>query len=69
MLDDDAYCVDVLPQITVASGALSKVCQTFLASRVKSCVADTMKNGCVKGRDAKLAEIIEIFRKNAQLVV
>ena len=68
MLDEDAYCVDVLTQIAAASGALSKVGQIILESHVKSCVADAMKNGSTKDRDAKLGELIEIFRKYAQLV-
>lgn len=67
MLDDDAYCVDILTQIAAASGALSKVGQIVLESHVKSCVADAMKNGSAKDRDAKLAELIEIFQKYARL--
>lgn len=67
-MDEDAYCVDVLMQIAAVNGALGRVGQIILESHVKSCVADAMKNGSAKDRDAKLEELIEIFRKYAQLV-
>lgn len=67
MLDEDAYCVDVLTQIAAASGALGKIGQIVLESHVKSCVTDAIMNGGAKDRDAKLEELIEIFQKYARL--
>lgn len=68
MMDEDAYCVEILTQIAAASGALGKVGQIILESHIKSCVADAVKSGTAKQRDEKLDELIEIFRKYARVV-
>lgn len=63
MMDDDAYCVDILTQIAAANGALSKVGQIILESHIKTCVASAVKDGSAEERDEKLEELIVIFRK------
>lgn len=63
MIDDDEYCVDVLMQISAATGALNKVGEVILEDHLKSCVRDAMENGDDRDRDEKLAEIMAIFRK------
>jgi len=68
MMDEDAYCVEILTQIAAASGALGKVGQIILESHIKSCVADAVKSGTAKQRDEKLDELTEIFRKYARVV-
>lgn len=63
MIDDDKYCVDVLMQISAATGALHKVGELVLEEHLKSCVRDAMENGNDKDRDEKLRELMAIFRK------
>ena len=63
MIDDDEYCVDILMQISAATGALSKVGEVILEDHLKSCVRDAMENGNDKDREQKLEELIAVFRK------
>lgn len=63
MIDDDEYCVDILMQISAATGALNKVGEVILEEHLKSCVRDAIENGNEKDRDQKLEELIAIFRK------
>ena len=44
MIDDEEYCVDVLMQISAATGALAKVGQIVLENHLKTCVMEAMKN-------------------------
>lgn len=68
MMDDDAYCVDILTQIAAASGALGKVGQIIIESHIRTCVADAAKSGSAKAQDQKLEELIELFRKYSSVV-
>lgn len=63
MIDQDAYCVDILMQISAAVGALHKVSEIVLEQHLKSCVREAMDNGNDRDRDQKLEEIMAIFRK------
>ncbi len=68
MTDDEKYCVDVLTQISAASGALAKVGQPVLGNHLKTCVLEAMKNDDDADRDQKLEERIELFRKYAGVI-
>ena len=65
MIESDEYCVDVLMQISAATGALAKVGQIVLENHLKTCVASAMTNNDAKDREAKLVELIKLFRKYA----
>ncbi|MCA9194176.1 MAG: metal-sensitive transcriptional regulator [Planctomycetales bacterium] len=68
MIDEDAYCVDILMQLSAATGALGKVGQIVLENHLRTCVADAMKNGDGPEREQKLNELIALFRKYASVV-
>lgn len=55
MVDDDAYCVDVLTQISAATKALQAVALALLDEHLAHCVADAMVEGGAAA-DAKIAE-------------
>jgi DNA-binding FrmR family transcriptional regulator len=40
MVEDDAYCIDVLTQITSVDGALKKVALALLEDHIRHCVTD-----------------------------
>ncbi|EMI41341.1 metal-sensitive transcriptional regulator [Rhodopirellula sp. SWK7] len=63
MVDEDAYCVDILMQISAATGALNRVGELVLKQHLKRCVRDAMENGDSADRDTKLEEVMSIFRK------
>ena len=68
MIDDEEYCVNVLMQISAATGALAKVGQIVLENHLKTCVIEAMKNDNDADRDEKLEELIELFRRYAGVI-
>ena len=45
MIEGDAYCVDVLLQISAVQGALEQVQKLLLGRHIESCVADALRTG------------------------
>ena len=45
MLENDAYCPDILTQVSAANAALNSFNRVLLASHIKTCVVDDIKNG------------------------
>ena len=68
MIDEDAYCVDLLIQLSAATGALGKVGQIVLENHLRTCVTEAMTNGDSPDREQKLNELIALFRKYASVV-
>jgi len=55
MVDDDAYCIDVLTQISAATKALQAVALELLDEHLAHCVADALTQGGDVAQD-KVAE-------------
>ena len=55
MVDEDAYCIDVLTQISAATKALHAVALELLDEHLAHCVADAVGRGG-PAADQKLAE-------------
>jgi len=55
MVDDDAYCIDVLTQISAATKALQAVALELLDQHLGHCVADAVREGGAAA-DAKIEE-------------
>ena len=55
MVDEDAYCIDVLTQISAATKALQAVALELLDSHLNMCVADAVRQGGATA-DEKIAE-------------
>ena len=68
MIEDEEYCVQILMQLSAATGALGKVGQIVLEQHLKSCVTEAIESGDAADRDAKLEELIKIFRKYAGVI-
>ena len=66
MIEEEEYCVDILMQLSAATGALGKVGQIVLEQHLKTCVAEAIESGDAADRDEKLEELIRIFRKYAE---
>ncbi len=45
MVDDDAYCINVLIQVSAAIAALSSFSKELLAEHIRTCVAEDISNG------------------------
>jgi DNA-binding FrmR family transcriptional regulator len=55
MVDEDAYCIDVLTQVSAATRALQGVALELLDAHLGHCVRDAMSAGGPEA-DAKVAE-------------
>jgi DNA-binding FrmR family transcriptional regulator len=67
MIDEDRYCVDVLLQVAAARAALDGLGKLLLNSHVETCVADALRSGRRADREEKVAELMEVFSKFANI--
>ncbi|MCA9126564.1 MAG: metal-sensitive transcriptional regulator [Planctomycetales bacterium] len=63
MISDEEYCVNILMQLSAATGALDKVGEIILKQHIQTCVSDAIKSGNPKDRDEKIEELMSVFRK------
>ena len=59
MLDGDAYCPDILVQVSAVNSALNSFSKTLLASHMRTCVVEDIK----EGREEAVDELVETLRK------
>ena len=45
MVENDAYCIDILNQALAANAALTAFDKALLSNHIKTCVVDDIKNG------------------------
>jgi DNA-binding FrmR family transcriptional regulator len=63
MVDNEAYCVDILMQIAAVQGALEQVEKLLLGRHVESCVADAIRSGSRSERQQKIDELLDVFAR------
>jgi DNA-binding FrmR family transcriptional regulator len=63
MIAADAYCVDVLLQVSAVRGALEQVQKLLLGRHIESCVADALRSGSRAERQRKVDELLEVFSR------
>ncbi|HOD04267.1 MAG TPA: metal-sensitive transcriptional regulator [Anaerolineaceae bacterium] len=61
MLDEDAYCIDVIRQIQAVQAALNKVTSMILNDHLNSCVITAIRGDDPAERERVLKEISEVF--------
>ena len=59
MLEEDAYCPDLLTQASAVQSALNGFCRTLLSSHIHSCVTEDLR----AGRDEAVDELMELLKK------
>lgn len=67
MLDDDAYCVDVLLQISAAQAALGQIGKVVLAAHMNSCVSEAFAGNDANARRTKIDELLDVFSRYGHL--
>lgn len=61
MLEEDAYCIDVLRQLQAVQAALSKVGVMILDEHLHSCVISAIRSDDMAERERVLQEIVDVF--------
>lgn len=59
MVENSAYCTDILIQVAAANAALNSFSKELLAEHIRTCVADNIKNG----NDDVIDELVTTLRK------
>lgn len=59
MIDDNAYCTDILIQISAGQAAFNSFAKEMLATHIKSCVADGIRSG----NEEVIDELVQTLQK------
>lgn len=59
MLENDAYCTDILTQSSAVSSAINSFNKELLSNHIHSCVASDIKNG----KDEVIDELVNTLQK------
>lgn len=59
MVEKSAYCTDILVQVSAVNAALNAFNKELLASHIKTCVADDIRNG----KDDTVDELVATLQK------
>jgi DNA-binding FrmR family transcriptional regulator len=65
MVDEDAYCIDVIRQIQAVQGGLDSVANVVLESHLNTCVLAAIRGDDPAATEQVLGEIAEVFRAGA----
>ena len=61
MVEEDAYCIDVIRQIHAIQSALSKISINILDNHLNSCLISAVRGDDQVEQDRVLQEIIDVF--------
>jgi CsoR family transcriptional regulator, copper-sensing transcriptional repressor len=67
MVEEDAYCIDIIRQIQAVEAALNKVSSQILENHLNSCVITAIKGSNPKERERVLKEITEVFEMSTKV--
>ena len=67
MVEEDAYCIDVIRQIQAVEAALNKVSSRILEDHLNSCVITAIQGNDKKERERVLKEISEVFEMSTKV--
>lgn len=59
MLENDAYCPDILIQVSAANAALNSFSKLLLANHIHTCVVDDIK----EGKEGVVDELCNVLQK------
>ena len=59
MVEQSAYCPDILIQAAAAKAALDSFCKVLLSNHIRTCVADDIR----AGKDETIDELLQTLQK------
>ena len=59
MVEKDAYCPDILIQVSAVNAALNSFNKVLLANHIRTCVADDIRDG----KDERIEELVTTIQK------
>lgn len=67
MVEEGAYCIDVVNQIVAIQRALKKVSGMVLDDHLHSCVTDAMRGPDAAAREQVLGELMQVFEASGRV--
>ena len=67
MVEEEAYCIDVIRQIQAVEAALNKVSTGILEDHLSSCVTTAIRGDDPAERERVLKEITEVFEMSTKV--
>ena len=67
MVDENAYCIDIIKQTTAIQRALEKVNGIILDEHLKTCVTTAMRSDEQGERERVLAELVDVFQAGSKI--
>ena len=61
MMEDEAYCIDVIRQIQAVQAALNKISSNILEEHLNSCLITAVRGPDASERERVLREIVDVF--------
>ncbi len=59
MVENSAYCTDILVQVAAVNAALNSFNKVLLGNHIRTCVADDIRNG----KDDTIDELVHVLQK------
>lgn len=59
MLDEDAFCPDILTQASAVNSALNSFCRVLLANHIRTCVSEDIRSD----REETVDELMDTLQK------
>ena len=67
MVEEDAYCMDVLKQLQAVQGAIGRVNALLLADHLQTCVTTAIRGDEPTERERVIGELLALFEQGATL--
>ena len=67
MLDEEAYCIDILKQTQAIQKAIDRLNALILTNHLESCVTTAIRGNKPKERERVIKELMDVFETGAKL--
>ena len=62
MVENDAYCIDILTQVSAANAALNSFNKILLGNHIRTCVTDDIKDGKTETVDELVSTLQKLMK-------
>ncbi|MDR7418302.1 MAG: metal-sensitive transcriptional regulator [Armatimonadota bacterium] len=67
MVEDNAYCVDVMKQVLAIQKAMDRVNALLLEDHLEHCATTAIRSSDARERERTIAELLEVFEMSSKL--
>lgn len=67
MVEEDAYCIDIIRQIQAVQAALNKVSSILLENHLNTCLITAVRGDDPQERERVLREIVDVYEAMSKI--